>query len=801
MPPARHGEWQALNQRSPDGSIYSDPAYLEALCAATGATFRVLGLVCGGKLEGGVALYERSQAAGRYVAPRLLLYYSGPVLARHDTTYPSEQTARHLDAMGVLARHLPAMGYGSIVLKGLPTITDVRPFIAAGWTAWPAYSYVVPLDDLPRQWQRVEQNLRRLVKRCTERDNISFAADDDFEAFHCLHETTLTRKSATLYLPKPEFAAFFERLRAQGLARIFHARLPDGRPIATQLVLLGPYATSHSVCAGGDPEFAKLGAQAFLRWRVFEHLAGLGYASNDLTDAALNSITHFKSQFGGNLVTSYVLAAQRTVRSRRCCVARNRCDPRPRAPPGPRSAAMSEATGVDAATIVCRTLSQLGARYVFGVPGTQSTAFYEALRRSGLRAIVPTHELAATFMAGAYHRAGGGPGILTTIPGPGLAEARLDSAAVVYFVNARDGRAKSGDGPQAIDQRALLAPVTKAVLGVRDLADVAETVRRGWALAQSGEPGPVAIELGGDTDATIETVSAPRSDAIAAAWQRIAAAKKPVLLAGQGALGAADNLRALAERLHAPILTTPSARGIVSEASHLSMGFDVLKGTLAAANALLARADLVLVIGAKLAHNGSAGSGLTIPHDITIRIDTSAEALRETYPASLTLEMEAGAFLAAAAARANTRSHWSNAEIAAARAAISAPLPQAEPLVAGSDPATFFAALANALPAGIRFVTDTGQHQVMTRRHLPVITPRGLLIPSDFQSMGFGLPAAIAASLAEPLRPTVALIGDGGLRMMGFEIATARSARATSAVRGLFGSRTTARLKALITGR
>ena len=145
----------------------------------------------------------------------------------------------------------------------------------------------MPLDELPRQWQRVEQNLRRLVKRCTERDDIAFTADDDFEAFYRLHETTLTRKSATLYLPKPEFAAFFERLRSQGLARIFHARLPDGRPIATQLVLLGPYATSHSVCAGGDPEFAKLGAQAFLRWRVFEHLAGLGYASNDLTDAAL----------------------------------------------------------------------------------------------------------------------------------------------------------------------------------------------------------------------------------------------------------------------------------------------------------------------------------------------------------------------------------------------------------------------------------------------------------------------------------------------------------------------------------
>ncbi len=314
LSPARYGDWVALNKRSPDGSVYSDPAYLSALSEATSATFRVIGASRAGQLEAGLALYERRVPAGRYVAPRLLLYYGGPVLARYDTKYPSEQTARHVDALGCLAQHIGGMGYGSIVLKGLPSLTDVRPFISAGWKAWPAYSYTVPLNDLPRQWERVEQNLRRLVKRCAERDELVFAADDDFEAFYRLHEATLTRKCAALYLPKAEFATFFKRIQAQGLARIFHARLPDGRAIATQLVLLGPYASSHSVCAGGDPEFAKLGAQAFLRWRVFEHLAGLGYASNDLTDAALNSITHFKSQFGGDLVSSYVLESPLSTR-------------------------------------------------------------------------------------------------------------------------------------------------------------------------------------------------------------------------------------------------------------------------------------------------------------------------------------------------------------------------------------------------------------------------------------------------------------------------------------------------------
>jgi len=88
-------------------------------------------------------------------------------------------------------------------------------------------------------------------------------------------------------------------------------------------------------------------------------------------------------------------------------------------------------------------------------------------------------------------------------------------------------------------------------------------------------------------------------------------------------------------------------------------------------------------------------------------------------------------------------------------------------------PARFFASLRGALPRDCVLVTDTGLHQVLARRYMPVLEPGGLLIPSDFQSMGFGLPAAIAAKLAAPQRPVVALIGDGGMGMSGMELATA----------------------------
>jgi hypothetical protein len=96
LPEAAFSDWNALVAASPDGSIYSTPEYLDALCAAAGGRFRILAVQRGDELAGGVALYERPSAFGAYVAPRLLLYYNGLVLKRYDTKYPSERTARQV---------------------------------------------------------------------------------------------------------------------------------------------------------------------------------------------------------------------------------------------------------------------------------------------------------------------------------------------------------------------------------------------------------------------------------------------------------------------------------------------------------------------------------------------------------------------------------------------------------------------------------------------------------------------------------------------------------------------------------
>ena len=315
--PEEFAEWGEFVGRSPDGSVYAEAGYLEALAAVTGASFRIVGVRRAGQLVGGVGLYEtRSPLRGRHAGPRLLLHYHGPLFAPYDGSYPSKKTADDLEIQAALLDYLASLRLDSIILKSRSTVRDVRAYLARGWRAHPSYTYVVPLTDLKEQWQRVEGNLRRLIKRCSEVDGLRFTDDADFDSFFRLHSLALGRRSIPPYLPQSAFRHFIQQVLAAGIARLQHARLPNGAAIASQLVLLGKHRVSHTVCAGMDPDYSRLGASAFLRWRGFEALAALGYQANDLTDAALNSVTHFKSQFGGSLESMLVLEAPHSRRRR-----------------------------------------------------------------------------------------------------------------------------------------------------------------------------------------------------------------------------------------------------------------------------------------------------------------------------------------------------------------------------------------------------------------------------------------------------------------------------------------------------
>lgn len=303
-----YDEWDGVVARSPEGSVYSTAAYLDILCRCAGGRFRILGVRHGDELVGGIALYECEALAGVYVQPRLLLYYNGIVLRDYDTRYPSRRTARHLGMMDALADELERQGYAAVALRCRSPRSDLRPFLARGWSVDPSYSYVARLEDPESLWERVDQNLRRLVERAEE-EGLHLTEDGDFDAYFRMHLEVHERKGAPLYLPRDAYSRYVAYLRESGLGRLYHARLPGGRSVAAQLVLTGDHPITHTVSAAAEGDHQETGANPFLRWRVFRALAEDGYAGNDLTDAALNSVTRFKSQLGADLELNPVLRA------------------------------------------------------------------------------------------------------------------------------------------------------------------------------------------------------------------------------------------------------------------------------------------------------------------------------------------------------------------------------------------------------------------------------------------------------------------------------------------------------------
>jgi acetolactate synthase-1/2/3 large subunit len=454
-------------------------------------------------------------------------------------------------------------------------------------------------------------------------------------------------------------------------------------------------------------------------------------------------------------------------------------------------------TGSDA---IVAALQKAGVDCVFGLPGTQNIDLFEAMRNRGLRCVVPTSELAAAMMANGYARASGKPGVLVTIPGPGftwglagVAEASLDSAAVLHITGAPATSPGARFQLQAIDQRAMAAPLVRGSWRVEAANEVPVIIARAWRQTMAAEPGPVLVEVaahvwqqdftaGGtpDPDPGGEEAGAPDSIAAAARW--LAATPRCVLLAGQGCHQCGDLVARLAEQLRAPVVTTTSGRGAVAEDHPLSLGAELAGYGGDTLNALIETCDVVLAIGCKFSHNGSRGFRLRIPREKLIHVDASAEVLGVNYPARVALRMDARRFLQeilACLGAATNAAGFGEADIVQWRQRGLRELQQEiplEPRIRGTDssePAKFFAALRNAMPRESHLVTDSGRHQDMARRHFRVLCPAGLITPTNFQSMGFAIAAATGVRLAHPERTVVALLGDGGLAMAGLQLSTA----------------------------
>jgi len=432
-----------------------------------------------------------------------------------------------------------------------------------------------------------------------------------------------------------------------------------------------------------------------------------------------------------------------------------------------------------------------GVDTVFGIPGVHTVELYRGLAASAIRHVTPRHEQGAAFMADGYARACGRPGVAFVITGPGLtnaitamAQARADSSPVLV-VSSVNQRAALGKGlgflHELPDQRGLMETVALSSERVEDPAGLQPAMERAFARLTSGRPGPVHIEIPLDVmsmpAAALRPVAAagpvPVADAgaLVKAAAMLSGASRPLVLAGGGARHAGVALKALAERLDAPVVTTSNGRGLLH--GH-PLGVHA-SPSLRSVRRLMADADVVLAVGTEFGptdYDMYADGGFVLPSSL-IRIDID-QAQLDRRAATLAIRADSAEALAELADLAEARRGNEGAERAGA--ARQAAWNDLEAYM--RDQVAAVEAIREALP-GALIVGDSTQPVYAANLWYDHDRPGGWFnAATGYGALGFGAPAAIGAALVVPEAPVVCLTGDGGLQFTLAELGSALDAQA-----------------------
>ena len=442
------------------------------------------------------------------------------------------------------------------------------------------------------------------------------------------------------------------------------------------------------------------------------------------------------------------------------------------------------------AELVIGALEDAGVDTVFGIPGVHTLALYDALLKSPIRHVLARHEQGIGFMADGYSRATGKPGVAFVITGPGvtniataLGQAYTDSSPVLTIAsnNPRptiDGM--RGNLHDLKDQLGVLNAVTKSAVRVTDTAQAGTTVRHAIALATSGRPLPVAVEL--PLDVLDEQVDDPASyrpksassasllaGDFAAVVERLVSAKRTVIYCGGGAVSSAapEAIAEIAEALNAPVLTSIQGKGAIP-ADHPNFAGSAW-GPGNEADELIHQADVLLIFGSKMGAQATQDFKFTYPRDV-IRIDIDPTEM--TLNVTPTLEIHGDVRLAAEAIARGLEGHvhaeggYSTEQISEARRLSEASSYHAERR-------EWPDAIRDAIGRNGIVATDMTQMAYVATATYPVYEPRTFIFPSGYGTLGFGLPAAIGAKIGQPERDVVCIVGDGGFQYSMGELAVA----------------------------
>lgn len=436
---------------------------------------------------------------------------------------------------------------------------------------------------------------------------------------------------------------------------------------------------------------------------------------------------------------------------------------------------------------VLETIRAYGVTAIFGIPGTHNLEFYRPLADLGIRAVTNRHEQGSGYGADGWAQQTGLPGVVITTSGPGLQNAM--SAIGTAFCESRPLIVLSPGVPlgaefadvgtlhETKDATAMVGAIAEWSRRVTSAAEAVEAVHDAFTLFRTGRPRPVHIEIPLDVLEAPADVSAearrPRPvltrvsgepTALAEAARLLAAAKNPVIVAGGGAVDAAHEVTTLAERLGSPVLTTLNGKGVVDERHPLSLGSNL---RLAAARALAEDADVLLVVGSKLGEAELWAPGLEARGTV-IRIDISPAQRDKNLAATVGLIGDAAAVLEALLTVLPAEARPAR-DLTAERTAIDAEMRETAP-----ETVALAQIIADALPEDAIVAGDSSQIVYMALGSvLQSAHPHSLLYTPTYATLGYGLPAAIGAAVAQTEHPVVTVIGDGALMFCVNELVTA----------------------------
>jgi len=443
------------------------------------------------------------------------------------------------------------------------------------------------------------------------------------------------------------------------------------------------------------------------------------------------------------------------------------------------------------AQILIEQLEKHGIETIAGIPGGNNLPIYDALNDSKICHILARHEQGAAFIAQGMARSTGKPAVCLATSGPGaanlltaLADAKSDSVPIIAITGQVSTAMKGTDAFQEIDICAMAAPAVKATFYINKACDIPGRITEAFRIAASGRPGPVLIDL--PKDIQMEWVAHKdlngkvshngiqtkiTSEEIEKAAQMIAAAKRPVIINGNGAIisGASQIIARMAREHQIPVATTLHGLGSFPASDPLFLGMPGMHGS-KATNLLLHRADLLLAFGMRFDDRLTGKLSQFCPDATVIHIDINPAEIGKIRKPNLSMIADLKNALEKLIPNMikTNRDEWM-IEVQEIKNEFGHNFKDEKD---DFIPSSMIKTIKSLAPENAIITTDVGQHQMWVAQHYDFEHPRTLLTSGGQGTMGFGLPAAIGAAIANPDRKVIVFSGDGSMLMNIQELAT-----------------------------